>query len=553
MSSPRRPSLRELLAAVAPQKLDEATRDPRRIAEVLHDGDGSEAPLLVRVFSAIGTWIGAAMIAMFFAAMEIYEVVPVALTLAIGLFAGAVLLSRRPQRSLAMTQLVWAMALGAHGLVAGAFSELDVSAATMALTWVLLNVATMFLVQVPSFALASAVCVVGFSTWLVAELDLPYYSLWVTLPFAAVATAAWIYETPIAARLGRSWSALAYGLPIGVVGPMILVSVDTGDGDSLIAPGPAAPIATAAILALIGWVLLRARSEQREALESRAYALGVMAVLAVLAARHVPGLSLALLWLLLAHLRRSPELQTIAGIQLAGFLFFFYYQLETTLLLKSLWVVSTGAVLLLGAWLGRARSKKDGESEGATRRSRWLPALALVLLSVGLVAGATWQKERVLATGKTVLLPLAPVDPRSLMQGDYMSLRYALEQEIRAGTEAVPTDVDMGMDLFFTTELPDIPRHGHLVIRLDADGVGHYARLDDGSTLAADELRLEYRLRQDWGGFLRIGGESFFFEEGTADLYEGARYGELVVADDGEAVLVGLRDEQREILGRRMH
>ncbi|XOT97907.1 GDYXXLXY domain-containing protein, partial [Alcaligenes pakistanensis] len=30
--------------------------------------------------------------------------------------------------------------------------------------------------------------------------------------------------------------------------------------------------------------------------------------------------------------------------------------------------------------------------------------------------------------GQTVLLELAPVDPRSLMQGDYMSLNFALSQ-----------------------------------------------------------------------------------------------------------------------------
>ncbi|MFX7329222.1 GDYXXLXY domain-containing protein, partial [Acinetobacter baumannii] len=34
------------------------------------------------------------------------------------------------------------------------------------------------------------------------------------------------------------------------------------------------------------------------------------------------------------------------------------------------------------------------------------------------------QKEMLLKEGQLVLLPLAPVDPRSLMQGDYMALRY---------------------------------------------------------------------------------------------------------------------------------
>ena len=39
-----------------------------------------------------------------------------------------------------------------------------------------------------------------------------------------------------------------------------------------------------------------------------------------------------------------------------------------------------------------------------------------------------FQKEEIKANGETVLLELAPVDPRSLMQGDYMRLRYAIER-----------------------------------------------------------------------------------------------------------------------------
>jgi uncharacterized membrane-anchored protein len=525
-------TLRELFARIAPQKPPGAN-DPRVIA-ALHDADATDAPLMVRVFTAIGTWIGAAMVAVIFAALEIYEIVPLAAILGAGLFAGTIVLARRSARSLALTQLIWAMALGAHGLWLGALVELDVSDTAIAATWTVLNAVLLFVIRVPSFQLASAICTVGFATWLGAELELPAYPLWVALPIAAVATLAWIVEVPWASRLGRTWSALAYGLPLGVAGPLTLLSLDD-DGGAMVAQGWAAPIATLALVALIGTVLWRARQEQGS-IESKTHVIGAIAVLSVLAARHVPGVSLALLWLLLAHLRKSPGLQTIALIQLAGFLFFFYYQLDTTLLRKSLWVLSTGAVLLLGAWLGRVRSQA---AERAERRSRWLPAIALTLLTTGLIAGASMQKQQILAHGQTVLLPLAPVDPRSLMQGDYMVLRYTLEQE-------------MGFDMFDIGE-PNIPRHGRVVITVDDDGVGHFARLDDGRELGEHERRIEYRLREGWSGRVRIGAESFFFEEGSAQRYEDARYGELVVADDGEVVLIGLRDADRRPLGLRLH
>ncbi|AEI69050.1 GDYXXLXY domain-containing protein [Corallococcus macrosporus] len=148
-----------------------------------------------------------------------------------------------------------------------------------------------------------------------------------------------------------------------------------------------------------------------------------------------------------------------------------------------------------------------------------------LLVPTGLVV----QKERVLRSGKTVLLELAPVDPRSLIQGDYMVLDYAISRARRADRRGLPVD-------------------GHMVLRLDADGVGTFARFDSADApLAPGELKLRYRLRD---GRFRLGAEAFFFQEGHAERYEGARYGELRVADSGSSVLVGLRDAQRQPLGR---
>ena len=59
--------------------------------------------------------------------------------------------------------------------------------------------------------------------------------------------------------------------------------------------------------------------------------------------------------------------------------------------------------------------------------NRTLAALAVLGLIV--VLGATnyviWQRQQVVDNGYPVLLDLRPVDPRSLIQGDYMVLRYA--------------------------------------------------------------------------------------------------------------------------------
>ena len=152
--------------------------------------------------------------------------------------------------------------------------------------------------------------------------------------------------------------------------------------------------------------------------------------------------------------------------------------------------------------------------------------LALVLVTM---AALVVQKEAVLDGGRTVLLQLAPVDPRSLIQGDYMVLSYAISQTWREGREAPQED-------------------GNVVLRLDEHGVGTFVRYETpGSPPGPEEVRVRFRIRNST---MRLGAESFFFQEGHAERYEQARYGELRVMENGTSVLVGLRDEHYQLLGR---
>ena len=55
-------------------------------------------------------------------------------------------------------------------------------------------------------------------------------------------------------------------------------------------------------------------------------------------------------------------------------------------------------------------------------------------------------------------------------------------------------------------------------------------------------------MHQSYGQSL-IGPDAYFFEEGTGEQYEAARYGEFRLQESGKALLVGLRDEQLKPLG----
>lgn len=158
-------------------------------------------------------------------------------------------------------------------------------------------------------------------------------------------------------------------------------------------------------------------------------------------------------------------------------------------------------------------------------KSWWLPlGLALVLGAVNLSISG---KERLVADGRMVLLELAPLDPRSIMQGDYMRLDTRVARSL-------PTDMVAGGT--------------HAVrLKLDARGVATKAEFDRGGPLAACEARMVARplVRSGW----RLGSDAFFFQEGTAQVFEAARYGEYRVTEGGESVLVALRDADLKRLG----
>ena len=67
---------------------------------------------------------------------------------------------------------------------------------------------------------------------------------------------------------------------------------------------------------------------------------------------------------------------------------------------------------------------------------RRLYILAVLVLFLGGYALAAQRMETVRAEGKTILLALAPVDPRAPLMGDYMALRYVVNNDIRKALHA---------------------------------------------------------------------------------------------------------------------
>jgi uncharacterized membrane-anchored protein len=254
---------------------------------------------------------------------------------------------------------------------------------------------------------------------------------------------------------------------------------------------------------------------------------GLAATVLVALAWFMPALGGALFVVACGAATQRWRLAAAAVVAAAWIVGAFYYQLAWSLALKAGVLLAAAAVLgvlaLAGRWSPTARAAAGGASRGLA--SAWIVAAGVLTLAA--VNHAIWQKETVIAQGERVLVRLAPADPRSLMQGDFMRLQFRLPgMGSGAGTSVLATGL----------------RRPFVVARREPSGVVHLLRVAHGAeALAPGEMRIELTPRNgDW----TLVSDAWYFKEGEATRWEAARYGEFRVDATGRALLVGLADEQ---------
>ena len=163
--------------------------------------------------------------------------------------------------------------------------------------------------------------------------------------------------------------------------------------------------------------------------------------------------------------------------------------------------------------------------------------VANLILLLGYVNWSIAQKEETLKNGKLVLFELAPVDPRSLMQGDYMRLNYAAGRAF----DSLNTS---GLD-----KEKKFARRGYCIVKLDQQGIARLQRFQKQlQPLRGGEQAIRYFTSGGNLRVLRLGAESYFFEEGTGKKYEQAKYGGLKVDEAGNSVLTGLYNAEAKLI-----
>ncbi len=158
-----------------------------------------------------------------------------------------------------------------------------------------------------------------------------------------------------------------------------------------------------------------------------------------------------------------------------------------------------------------------------TGSATWVFFAIVALQVVGLVAFAA-VKQYAVASGTEVILQGAPVDPRSLMQGDYAILEYEI------------AEISDRNEWFFE------PGDDVIVVLTKRDEVWEATEYLNSYT--ARELRNEVIIRGELqtNGRIDFGIGTYFVPEGTGRAVERARDVKIRVSlsDDGDATVTGV-------------
>ena len=236
----------------------------------------------------------------------------------------------------------------------------------------------------------------------------------------------------------------------------------------------------------------------------------------------MPSLGAVLLILSISAADRRWPIAITAGAAAAWIVGAFYYQLSYPLATKALMMAGAGALLGAIAWsvLRGQLTWKSSKTAMQNAAAAWIGIGVCACLVLAVANVGIWQKETLIAQGRPVFVEIVPVDPRSLMQGDYMRLAFRLPGH--AGTD---------------------PQR--VVGTIDARGVVTLTRFDDNTPLAPGEISMPLVKRRNGPTLVT---DAWYFKEGEAERWTRAKYGEFRVDNSGRALLVGLRGPQLEAL-----
>lgn len=308
----------------------------------------------MRALTIIGAWISAVFLLSFILGLAAVTDEPLVLaTLGAGLVTTALVLHRRVS-SLYLSQIVFVLSLvGVVCLVGGIGAETD-SPEIACVVAIAVEGLVFWFYQDTTRRFLATVAVVAALALLLVVLEVPDALHGVVALLVPGVVGLWLVESRVAtAGFGDRARPAAYGLTVGLLGLLVLSVL--GEVTEVRAWWIATLMLLAGLVVLEVRVLERLGAARTE--PAALVLLGGTVGLALLTAP-APGVTGALLVLALGFHRGNRILMGLAVVALAGFLYFYYYDMDLTLLQKS-GVLAASGLLLLGLRLVLVRIWAD--------------------------------------------------------------------------------------------------------------------------------------------------------------------------------------------------
>lgn len=261
-----------------------------------------------------------------------------------------------------------------------------------------------------------------------------------------------------------------------------------------------------------------------------------VAILLVILSFKVFGLSTGVLIVILGFARQRLTLVVLGSMAVVSFFSWYYYNLDATLLFKSITLIVLGSTLM-ASWffLGKIYHKNNKEVTfvfSLPNAKKWIVISTILLVLVAINFNIV-KKQNLIKNGEMLLFELAPADPRSLMQGDYMRLRFAIANKINTKLKSS----------YPQNSIPS--QFGSVIVEKGVDNVVNFIALYEQQNLSPNQYKVPFKYRNYQVVFTT---NAFYFQEGQATHYQKAKYGEFRVSKTAEMILVAMRDKDFNIL-----
>jgi len=264
----------------------------------------------------------------------------------------------------------------------------------------------------------------------------------------------------------------------------------------------------------------------------------IAAIGLVLISFEISGISTGLLILLIGFARQRIVLVILGSISVVSFFSWYYYNLQATLLVKSIVLIVLGLAMLASWFVLRymyanfSRDKLSKHKPRTLNQNKYLALVTTVMVLIAINININ-AKEDLIENGEVLLFKLAPVDPRSIMQGDYMRLRFELEGKIVAG---------MGL---WNQQNTIIKNYGKVIVKKAANNIVSYIGIYKDQEIKDNQRLISFKIYSKKVTFTT---NAFYFQEGQVSHFRKAEYGEFKISEDGEMLLVHMVDKDLKVL-----